>query len=64
VRGGEKVTREQLKQQLGIHLSDEQYGELAILDACTKNYTAVDLLKLLKIIGLLPTKSPDKVSGQ
>lgn len=57
-------TREWVNAELQINLSQTQYDELAILDACTPKYTAYEILKLLKTLGLLPTKTPNQVCDE
>ena len=46
-------TIEVLNKELNINLSQKQYDAIAILDICTTQYTAYEILKLLKILAII-----------
>lgn len=46
-------TIEFVNKELETNLSQKQYDDLAILDLCTRKYTAFEMLKILKILNII-----------
>lgn len=42
-----------VNEKLRINLTQEQYDQLALLDACNKEYEAFQILSLLKVLQLI-----------
>lgn len=54
-------------ENIGIHITDEQYSDLCEINLFMKGMPDIpvyNILLILKTLGLIPTKIPDKESGQ
>ena len=54
-------------ENIGIHLTDEQYSDLCDINLFMKGMPDIpvyNILLVLKTLGLIPTKVPDQESGQ